>query len=241
MRTSRRSVFVLDGACSRSRRLDRALRAIGGHVVAIALTAGMPFAAAQVPNGSSTTAEPATTSASRDQSGASAIAALAEEHYRGERWPQALESFAALVEADPGFGFGWLRLGNLHHRAGHLDAASQAYRQAADLADGEIAIRRKALHNLALVALEQIESLVTEAGNDRDATLLDHIDALRTRLHQSADVRETPAQPARSASRPMPVPTQRAVVAAGRESQPPSAVHGVARGVILEYPDAPRR
>ena len=80
----------------------------------------------------------------------------AEALYRQGRWADAQRALEALVAVRPLDPRGWLRLGNVHQRAGRTIAASAAYRNAAltvPTSAGQAEARDKARLNLALIAL----------------------------------------------------------------------------------------
>jgi tetratricopeptide (TPR) repeat protein len=82
----------------------------------------------------------------------------AEASFRRGEDQAALERFETLVVMDPWSARAWLRIGNLHHRAGKHEQARTAYRHAtvgspADPLDEEA--RRKAYVNLALLGVQQ--------------------------------------------------------------------------------------
>ena len=119
------------------------------------------------------------------------LLAEAEDAYEGARWGQALEAFKAVTAFDPGNPQAWLRIGNLHHRRGHLLAAASAYRKAGSGAQGEA--RLKALVNLASVNLELAGAALDEAralaGDGADATTSAR-EALGAELTGQADALE---------------------------------------------------
>ncbi len=110
----------------------------------------------------------------------------AEAAYQSRRWASALDAYARLVDTVPSHGGAWFRLGNLHHRAGHLDAAMQAYRMAADADPADLATRGKAFTNLILMGLDQIDALLDEAETSVDSVISERIDAVRDRLEAAA-------------------------------------------------------
>lgn len=115
-----------------------------------------------------------------DQATIARLLAEAEDAYEGARWGRALEAFKAVTAFDSGNPQAWLRIGNLHHRRGHLLAAASAYRKAGSGAQGEAGsgardeARLKALVNLASVNLELAGAALDEAralaGEGSDAT-----------------------------------------------------------------------
>jgi len=102
----------------------------------------------------------------------------AESLYRGRQIPQAMQAYATLVELDPTNARAWLRLGNLHQRAGHEAYALEAYRLAAhsvSRTDAETEARGKALLNIALIGLAQ----AARAIDDLDALDVAALDGAR--------------------------------------------------------------
>ncbi|MGD9872450.1 MAG: hypothetical protein AB7S63_15555 [Thauera sp.] len=126
-----------------------------------------------------------------DQATLERLLAEAEDAYEGARWGQALEAFKAVTAFDPGNPQAWLRIGNLHHRRGHLLAAASAYRKAGSGAQGEA--RLKALVNLVSVNLELARAALDEAralaGDGADATTAAR-GALGAELARQADALE---------------------------------------------------
>lgn len=98
----------------------------------------------------------------------------AEAAYAEGHWSSALEAFTAVSAVDPANAFAWLRIGNLHHRQGQLQAAGDAYRRAggnaahgATRAAESIEIRQtriKALINLASVEVELASAALDQAA-----------------------------------------------------------------------------
>ncbi|GAA4406230.1 hypothetical protein GCM10023089_14550 [Quisquiliibacterium transsilvanicum] len=119
------------------------------------------------------------------------LLAEAEDAYEGARWGQALEAFKAVTAFDSANPQAWLRIGNLHHRRGHLLAAASAYRKAGSGAQGEA--RLKALVNLASVNLELAGAALDEAralaGDGADTTATAR-EALGAELAGQADALE---------------------------------------------------
>ena len=126
-----------------------------------------------------------------DQATIARLLAEAEDAYEGARWGQALEAFKAVTAFDPANPQAWLRIGNLHHRRGHLLAAASAYRKAGSGAQGEA--RLKALVNLASVNLELAGAALDEAralagdGADTTGAAREARDALGAELAGQAD------------------------------------------------------
>jgi Flp pilus assembly protein TadD len=97
----------------------------------------------------------------------------AEASFRRGEDQAALERFETLVVIDPWSARAWLRIGNLHHRAGRPEQARTAYRHAtvgapADPLDEEA--RRKAYVNLALLGVQQANDALRaleETGTSR--------------------------------------------------------------------------
>lgn len=133
-----------------------------------------------------------------DQATIARLLAEAEDAYEAARWGQALEAFKAVTAFDPANPQAWLRIGNLHHRRGHLLAAASAYRKAGSGAQGEARI--KALVNLASVNLELAGAALDEArslvGDGADTTATAR-EALGAELAGQADAldRFTRARP----------------------------------------------
>ncbi len=102
----------------------------------------------------------------------------------------------------------WLRIGNIHQRAGAVGAAMDAYRKALHAADGDAqpagaeASRRKALLNLASLALEQARLALASLPPSLPAAG-DHVGQLET-LSRQLD-RLSPRHP--SPPQPVPAPT----------------------------------
>lgn len=85
----------------------------------------------------------------------------AESSYRSGRLRHAQESFEAVVEMVPNHAPSWLRLGNLHQRQGRRDRAMAAYRKAiASSAADSDQVRRKALFNMAVLHLDEIDKIL---------------------------------------------------------------------------------
>jgi tetratricopeptide (TPR) repeat protein len=120
----------------------------------------------------------------------------AEATYRSRDARHAMAAFESLVELDPGNGHAWLRIGNLHHQAGRLHEALDAYAVAGRtdaasppalptrLADPPVA-RGKALLNTALLHL-------SEAGRALDD--LDGLEPAELAATRDAFAREALAQ-----------------------------------------------
>ncbi len=93
----------------------------------------------------------------------------AEAHYRGRRFSDAELGFRAVVEAEPRSLHAWLRLGNLSHARGDLEAARLAYQRAsAHVGNHSIdqEAREKAFANLAILALEQARLALEGLGGE---------------------------------------------------------------------------
>jgi len=93
----------------------------------------------------------------------------AEAHYRARRFQEAEQGFRAVVDRQPRLLHAWLRLGNLSHARGDLEAAARAYRQASahpptHALDQEA--REKSLANLAILALEQARLALEDLGGE---------------------------------------------------------------------------
>src|SRR5690606_2477823 len=98
-------------------------------------------------------AESKPTPASLDPAEVSARLSEAEGLYREARYDEAQRAFSAIVAADPGHAHAWLRIGNLMHRKRNWFDALSAYRKAAR-PQADLAIREKAVYNIALLNLE---------------------------------------------------------------------------------------
>lgn len=79
--------------------------------------------------------------------------AEAESLYREARYDEAQRAFSAIVATDPAHAHAWLRIGNLMHRKRNWFDALSAYRKAAR-PQADLAIREKAVYNIALLNLE---------------------------------------------------------------------------------------
>ena len=89
----------------------------------------------------------------------------AEASYRAGRLVQARQSYEALVRVDPLNAHAWLRLGNLHQRAGRDDDALEAYRSATltvPSSRAEAEARGKALLNIALLGVASASRAIDE-------------------------------------------------------------------------------
>jgi tetratricopeptide (TPR) repeat protein len=87
-----------------------------------------------------------------------ALMVRAELAYRAADYDSAREQFVALIQQDPWHTRAWLRLGNIHHRAGRIEEARMAYRHAASGAQVpglDDAAPDKARLNLAFLALDE--------------------------------------------------------------------------------------
>lgn len=184
--------------------------------------------------------------------------------YRARRWARALEAYQAIIAAEPGHAFAWLRIGNLHQRRRQLLQAASAYRKAAR-DDGVLTaapdasataldeIRAKALVNLALVNLEladaalaQIDRLPAHLAGERDAVAaavqrardaVVPVDA-ESRVGPRPDPVSSPAAPPRVAPLPAPpggLPAPRAGSRATVSPAPPEASAGRDARPTVEY------
>jgi DNA-binding SARP family transcriptional activator len=127
----------------------------------------------------------------------------AEALFRRGEADGALERFEALVLMDPWRSRAWLRIGNLHHRAGRHEQARTAYRHAtigspADPLDEDAQL--KAYVNLALLGVQQAGEAL-QALDERDATRMQpareqvrrDLDALQRRLGALPILRHGPS------------------------------------------------
>jgi tetratricopeptide (TPR) repeat protein len=124
----------------------------------------------------------------------------AEASFRRGEDQAALERFETLVVVDPWSARAWLRIGNLHHRAGRHEQARTAYRHAtvgapADPLDEEA--QRKAQVNLALLGVQQANDALRaleEAGTSRMQPIREQVrsdlSALRRRLAELPILRD---------------------------------------------------
>jgi predicted negative regulator of RcsB-dependent stress response len=127
----------------------------------------------------------------------------AESSFRRGEDDVALERFETLVVIDPWSARAWLRIGNLHHRAGRHEQARTAYRQAtvgapADPLDEDA--QRKAHVNLALLGVQQANEALKaleQSGSSRMQPTREQVrgdlSALRRRLSELPMLRDARA------------------------------------------------
>lgn len=131
----------------------------------------------------------------------------------------------------------WLRIGNIHQRAGSVGAAMDAYRKAlgeaaADVQQGDAAeSRRKALLNLASLALDQAGQALAGLAPPGAAVHLEQLEALSRQLDRAAPGLRLQPQPA----------TQRPQAQPQSAASPPGLASRDAPYVVERYTASGRR
>lgn len=161
-------------------------------VAAAAMTATVAASSAVRPSQSSS---PSLAAKRPDPRSLELLLGEAETHYRARRLQEAEQSFRAVVDREPRSLHAWLRLGNLRHGRGDLEAAARAYRQASahpptHALDQEA--REKALANLAILALEQARLALEDLGGEgQSAAARDRARTLSSLVEQRQSALDT--------------------------------------------------